>query len=166
MELLLNRCSRFTYPRQRIWNYAPMYLSSTSSTHGHLWPYLRPGTWVLANGSKMICQPLGHLLGPGSSHTGLGIWVFPMSDLIFMCLVLLEPGPKTQIVGIRQTYMLQCFECISLILNITHFGRMKPTIGHAFSIILFWHQMRESVFHTTNSSKNTGNFDLNKFTVL
>ena len=128
--------------------------------------HLGSNIWVLANGSKMICQPLGHLLGPGSSHTGLGIWVFPMSDLIFMCLVLLEPGPKTQIVGIRQTYMLQCFECISLILNITHFGRMKPTIGHAFSIILFWHQMRESVFHTTNSSKNTGNFDLNKFTVL
>ena len=65
-----------------------MYLSSTSSTHGHLSPYLRPGTWVLANGSKMICQPLGHLLGPGSSHTGLGIWAFSMSDLIFMYLVL------------------------------------------------------------------------------
>ena len=161
-----------------------MYLSSTSWTHGHSSPYLHPGTWVLlsgslqmglkwfgnlwdtANWSKIICQPLGQLLGPGSCHMGLGIWVFPMSDLIFMCLVLLEPGPKTQIVGIRQTYMLQCFECISLILNITHFGRMKPTIGHAFSIILFWHQMRESVFHTTNSSKNTGNFDLNKFIVL
>ena len=42
-----------------------------------------------------ICQPLEHLLGPGSSHMGLGIWVFPMSNLIFMCLVLLDPGPKT-----------------------------------------------------------------------
>ena len=50
--------------------------------------HLGPNIWVLANGSKIICQPLGHLLGPGSSHMGLGIWVFPMSDLIFMYLVL------------------------------------------------------------------------------
>ena len=27
--------------------------------------HLGPNIWVLANGSKMICQPLGHLLGPG-----------------------------------------------------------------------------------------------------
>ena len=27
---------------------------------------------------------------------GLGKWVFPMSNLIFMLLVLLDPGPKTQ----------------------------------------------------------------------
>ena len=73
---------------------APMYLSLTSSTHGHSFVtvftsrHLGPNIWVLANGSKMICQPLGHLLGPGSSHTGLGIWVFSMSDLIFMYLVL------------------------------------------------------------------------------
>ena len=44
----------------------------------------------------MICQPLEHLLGPGSSHMGLGIWVFTMSNLIFMLLVLLDPEPKTQ----------------------------------------------------------------------
>ena len=42
-----------------------------------------------------ICQPLEHLLG-GSRHMGLGIWVFPISNLIFMLLVLLDPGPKTQ----------------------------------------------------------------------
>ena len=143
-----------------------MYLWSTSSTHGHLSPYLRPGTWFLTSGSLHMGLKWFVNLWDNYWVPGPVIWVFPMSDLIFMCLVLLEPGPKTQIVGIRQTYMLQCFECISLILNITHFGRMKPTIGHAFSIILFWHQMRESVFHTTNSSKNTGNFDLNKFTVL
>ena len=58
--------------------------------------HLGPNIWVLANGSKMICQPLGHLLGPGSSHMGLGIWVFTMSNLIFMLLVLLDPEPKTQ----------------------------------------------------------------------
>ena len=58
--------------------------------------HLGPNIWVLANGSKMICQPLAHLLGPGSSHMGLGIWVFPMSNLIFMLLVSLDPGPKTQ----------------------------------------------------------------------
>ena len=77
--------------------------------------HLGRNIWVLANGSKMICQPLEHLLGPGSSHMGLGIWVFQMSDLIFMCLVLLDlepktqdPNPKTQIVGprTRQMYML------------------------------------------------------------
>ena len=28
--------------------------------------HLDPNTWVIANGSKTICQPLGHLLGPGS----------------------------------------------------------------------------------------------------
>ena len=55
---------------------ALMYLQSTSLTHGHSSPYLGAGTWVLtfgvlANGSKMICQPLGQLLGPGSSHMGL-----------------------------------------------------------------------------------------------
>ena len=31
-----------------------------------------PGTWVLANGPKMICQPLGHLLGPGSKVQSYG----------------------------------------------------------------------------------------------
>ena len=31
--------------------------------------HLGPNIWVLANGSKIICQPLGHLLGPGFSHT-------------------------------------------------------------------------------------------------
>ena len=56
--------------------------------------HLSPNIWVLAKGSKMICQPLEHLLG-GSRHMGLGIWVFPMSNLNFMCLVLLDPGPKT-----------------------------------------------------------------------
>ena len=49
--------------------------------------HLGPNIWVLANGSKIICQPLGHLLGPGSSHMGPLIWVWPMSDLIFMYLV-------------------------------------------------------------------------------
>ena len=58
--------------------------------------HLGPNIWVLANGSKMICQTLEHLLGPGSSHMGLGIWVFTMSNLIFMLLVLLDPEPKTQ----------------------------------------------------------------------
>ena len=43
-----------------------MYLQSTSLTHGHSSPYLRPVTWVHTNGSKMICQPLGRLLGPES----------------------------------------------------------------------------------------------------
>ena len=32
----------------------------------------------------------------GSSHMGPGIWVCPMSNLIFMCLVLWDPRPKTQ----------------------------------------------------------------------
>ena len=42
-----------------------MYLSLTSSTHGHSFVtvftsrHLGPNIWVLANGSKMICQPLG-----------------------------------------------------------------------------------------------------------
>ena len=58
--------------------------------------HLSPNIWVLAKGSKMICQPLEHLLGPRSSHMGLGIWVFTMSNLIFMLLVLLDPEPKTQ----------------------------------------------------------------------
>ena len=34
--------------------------------------HLGPNIWVLANGSKMICQPLGHLLGPGPRVLGLG----------------------------------------------------------------------------------------------
>ena len=33
---------------------------------------LGPNIWVLANGSKMICQHLGHLLGPGSQVLGPG----------------------------------------------------------------------------------------------
>ena len=60
-----------------------MYLQSTSLTHGHSSPYLGPGTWVLtfgvlANGSKMICQPLGQLLGPGS-------WVQSQGSTFFLC---------------------------------------------------------------------------------
>ena len=50
--------------------------------------HLGPNIWVLANGSRIIFQPLGHLLGPGSSHMGPLICVWPMSDLIFMYLVL------------------------------------------------------------------------------
>ena len=87
---------------------------------------LGPNIWVLANGSKIICQPLGHLLGPGSCHMGLLIWVWPMSNLIFMCLVswdprpkTQDPNPKTQIVGpgTRQTYMLQN---TLIIINFSH----------------------------------------------
>ena len=43
--------------------------------------YLGPNIWVLANRSKMICQPLGHLLGPvkclhlGTLHSGPGTMV-------------------------------------------------------------------------------------------
>ena len=58
--------------------------------------HLGPNFWVLANGSKIIYQPLRHLLGPGSSHMGPLIWVWPMSNLIFMCLVSWDPGPKSQ----------------------------------------------------------------------
>ena len=65
-------------------------------------PYLRPGTWVLTSGSlqmglkwfvnlwdtgnwsKMICQPLGHLLGPGSRVPGPGSRTQ-------------DPGPRTRI---------------------------------------------------------------------
>ena len=31
-----------------------MYLPLTSSTHGHLSPYLHPGTWVLTSGSLQL----------------------------------------------------------------------------------------------------------------
>ena len=78
--------------------------------------HLGPNIWVLANGSKMISQPLGHLLGPGSWVLGPVIWVWPMSNLIFMCLVSWDPRPRTQIPrprtqiigpGTRKTYMLR-----------------------------------------------------------
>ena len=36
---------------------------------------------------------------------GLGIWVFPISNLIFMLLVLLDPGPKTQDPNCRTQYL-------------------------------------------------------------
>ena len=78
-----------------------IYLLWTSWTHGHLSPYLCPGTWVLTSGSlqmglkwfvnlwdtgnwsKMICQPLGHLLGPGSRVLGPGSRTQ-------------DPGPRTR----------------------------------------------------------------------
>ena len=40
----------------QIWNYAPMHLLSTSSSHGHLSPYLHSGPWVLTSGTlKLKC---------------------------------------------------------------------------------------------------------------
>ena len=52
-------------------------------------------TWVRAYGS--VHMGLGiWAWAYGSSHMGPGIWVCPMSNLIFMCLVLWDPRPKTQ----------------------------------------------------------------------
>ena len=52
-------------------------------------------TWVRAYGS--VHMGLGiWAWAYGSSHMGPGIWVCPMSNLIFMCLVLWDPGPETQ----------------------------------------------------------------------
>ena len=97
-------------------------------------PYLRPGTWVLTSGSlqmglkwfvnlwdtgnwsKMICQPLGHLLGPGSrvQSYGSGQCLTWFSCALFHGTQ--EPRPRTQIPrprtqiigpGTRKTYMLR-----------------------------------------------------------
>ena len=83
-----------------------MYLQSTSLTHGHSSPYLGPGTWVLtfgvlANGSKMICQPLGQLLGPGS-------WVQSQGSTSFLCILIFGtqfPGLGTRIADLLQTFI-------------------------------------------------------------
>ena len=50
--------------------------------------HLGPNIWVLANGSKMIYQPLGHLLGPGS-------WVQSQGSTFFLCNLIFG----TQILG-------------------------------------------------------------------
>ena len=55
-----------------------------------------PVRWVWEYGSNPMGPVLTWVWAYGSSHMGLGIWVFPMSNLILMLLVLLDPGPKTQ----------------------------------------------------------------------
>ena len=58
--------------------------------------HLGPNIWVLANGSKMICQPLGHLLGPG-------YWVQSQGSTSFLCILIFGTqilGPGTWIVDL------------------------------------------------------------------
>ena len=55
--------------------------------------HLGPNIWVLANGSKMICQPLGHLLGPRSRV----LTPEPRFNLVFMHLDFWDPDPGTRI---------------------------------------------------------------------
>ena len=78
----------------------------------HMSPYLRfksvftsrhlgPNIWVLANGSKMICQPLGQLLGPGS-------WVQSQGSTSFLCILIFGtqfPGLGTRIADLLQTFI-------------------------------------------------------------
>ena len=46
--------------------------------------HLDPNNWVLANGSIMIYQPLGHLLGPGSR-----VWC--QGSTLFLCNLIFGP---------------------------------------------------------------------------
>ena len=108
-----------------------MYLQSTSSTHGH---YI----WILANGSEMICQPLGHLLGPRSSHMGLGIWIFPMSDLIFMYLVLKKKKSTKTTPSDRVPYSGRA----PWIFNFVQKKRSNPMSITISQIILFFCRMQ------------------------
>ena len=60
-------------------------------------PYLPPGTWSpniwdLANGCKLICQPLGDLLGPVSRVLG----PVPRFNLVFMHHDFWDPDPGTR----------------------------------------------------------------------
>ena len=45
--------------------------------------HLGPNIWVLANGSKMIFQPLRHLLGPGFLGSVIWVWASCIKDFSY-----------------------------------------------------------------------------------
>ena len=93
-------------------NYAPMYLSLTSSTHGHSSPYLRPGTWVLTSGSLQMglkwfvnCQPMGHCKWVQNDLSTFGTLIGSWVPGLGPGSRVLDPGP-----GMRSCSQIFCLQ--------------------------------------------------------